>query len=218
MTKWSTNAWSTITPIYDKILLHPFITELMEGTLPKEKFSFYIQQDALYLATFGRVLSGIASKLTDANHVQDFLEFSSGTIMVERELHKTFLTTFDVASSIEKSPACTLYTNYLEAQLATKPLEVAIAAVLPCFWIYKEVGDYILANQTKAENPYQEWINTYGGEAFAESVRKAIEITNVIASQATEQQQAEMTKAFTMASKMEWLFWDSAYQLESWKI
>ncbi|GLB53254.1 aminopyrimidine aminohydrolase [Neptunitalea chrysea] len=218
MTKWSEHAWETIQPIYNKIVEHPFITELKEGTLPEEKFAYYIQQDALYLANFGKVLSGIASKLSDAEHIQDFLGFSTGTIMVEKALHKTFIQSFSVNISTEKSPSCMLYTNYLQTQLAAHPLEVAIAAVLPCFWIYKEVGDYILATQTATNNKYQTWIDTYGGEEFANSVTKAIEISDYIALKTTKDIQKQMLDAFTTASKMEWLFWDSAYQLESWRI
>lgn len=218
MSLWSEKTWEAITPIYQKILEHPFITELKAGTLPEEKFAFYIQQDALYLAEFGKVLSGIASKLENPEHIQAYLEFSTGTILVERALHTTFLNRLEANKKATKSPSCLLYTNYMHTQLATQPLEVALGSVLPCFWIYKEVGDYIVATQTNTDNKYQEWINTYGGEAFAKSVTTAIEITNITASNTTPEVQEKMTEAFIMASRMEWLFWDSAYQLESWKI
>lgn len=218
MKKWSLSTWDAIAPIYHKILEHPFITELKAGKLPEEKFSFYIQQDALYLYEFGKVLAAIAARLTKPEYIQAYLEFSTGTIMVERALHETFLKTFQANKTLEKSPACLLYTNYLHTQFTTQPLEVAMGAVLPCFWIYKEVGDHILATQDPTENKYQEWIDTYGGEAFAKSVATAIEITDDVAEQTTEAVRNRMTQAFTMASKMEWLFWDSAYQLEEWKI
>ena len=92
------------------------------------------------------------------------------------------------------------------------------AAVLPCFWIYKEVGDYILAHQTKENNPYQTWIDMYAGDEFAKSVERAIRICDELAEKCTEEQQNAMTEAFITCSKMEWMFWDSAYQLEQWKI
>ncbi|MFI2741140.1 thiaminase II [Zhouia sp. PK063] len=218
MMLWSNSAWENSLPVYQKIIVHPFISELKEGTLPEAIFKFYIQQDALYLADFGKVLSGIASKLTNPNHIQEYLKFSSATILVENALHETFLKQFNITSTAQKSPSCLMYTNYMHAQFATQPLEVAMAAVLPCFWIYKEVGDYIQATQTKKENTYQNWIDTYGGEEFAASVQKAIEITNHMAASTTAHIRLKMTEAFLMASKMEWLFWDSAYQQETWKI
>lgn len=216
--KWSEKTWNAALPIYNEILKMPFIAELMNGTLNNEKFVFYIQQDALYLAEYGKVLAGIASRLNNAQHIDAFLHFAGDTMSVEKALHETFIQSYNTTDKLEASPICLLYTSYLHKQLASKPIEVALAAVLPCFWIYKEVGDYILENQNKSDNPYQSWIDTYGGEDFNRAVRQAIEICDQVADKCTSEQQEEMTKAFVMCSKMEWLFWDSAYRLEKWPV
>ncbi|MDR2884415.1 MAG: thiaminase II [Deferribacteraceae bacterium] len=209
-------SWQQIKPIYSKIIEHPFVTELMNGTLAEEKFVFYIQQDALYLAEYGRILAAIAAKLSDSAHSEAFLSFAKDSIAVERELHATYLK--DNTTNIEPSPSCMLYTSYLWTQIQTAPIEVSVAAVLPCFWIYKEVGEYILANQTESDNRYQAWIDTYGGTEFAEAVKMAINIYDELAKNATEAQRQQMIQAFTICSKMEWIFWDSAYRLEQWAV
>lgn len=216
--KWSEQVWKTALPVYNKILKLPFIEELINGTLNKEKFVFYIKQDAVYLAEYGKVLAGIASKLRKPEHIQSFLYFANDTMSVEKALHETFFESVDKSSAIEASPSCLFYTSYLHKQLANAPVEVSLAAVLPCFWIYKEVGDYILANQTKGDNPYQAWINTYGGEEYSAAVEKAISICDEIAVSCTENQRQAMTEAFITCSKLEWLFWDSAYKLEQWPV
>ncbi|MEN7547619.1 thiaminase II [Rapidithrix thailandica] len=213
---WSKETWQQIEPVYQEIIALPFIHELKEGILPKEKFLFYIQQDALYLAEFGKVLSGIAGKLSSFEHIQAFLGFSKDTIIVEKALHETFLN--ESTLELKPSPTCLLYTNFMHAQLATQALPVAMASVLPCFWIYKEVGDYITEHQIPGDNPYQDWIDTYSGEEFAEAVKKAIAICDEIAETCTETQRATMTEAFVMASRMEWMFWDSAYRQEKWPV
>lgn len=213
---WSKKAWIKNQEIYTQILKLPFIQELINGSLSKEKFNFYIKQDSLYLAEFGKVLSGIASKLSNSADSETFLEFAKDTMTVERSLHGSFLNTNDQNS--QASPSCLLYTSYLHKQLNQAPIEVCVAAILPCFWIYKNVGDYILANQTKRNNPYQDWINTYGGESFTIAVEKAIEICDRLAEKSSSTIQNKMTEAFVMASKMEWLFWDSAWNQECWKI
>ena len=59
---WSENAWKTIEEKYASILKMPFITELTNGSLPKEKFRFYMAQDSLYLEHFGRTLALIGAK------------------------------------------------------------------------------------------------------------------------------------------------------------
>jgi len=81
-----------------------------------------------------------------------------------------------------------------------------------------KVGDYIVVNQTKGINPYQSWIDTYSGDYFAKAVNTAIAICDDIAAENTSAQQTKMINTFVMATKMEWMFWDSAYQLDKWKI
>jgi len=215
--KWSEKAWEAITPVYKEIVTSPFVMELMNGTLAKEKFVFYVQQDTLYIADFGKVLTAIASKLTKSEHVEAFVGFAGDSLAAEKAMHQLFFRAFDVPETLTASPTCLLYTSFLYRQF-NAPLEVMAAAVLPCFWIYKEVGDYILANQTKEHNPYQAWINMYAGEEFALSVEKAIRICDELAEACTDEQQQAMTDVFVACSKMEWMFWDSAYQLEQWGI
>jgi thiaminase/transcriptional activator TenA len=200
--KWSEKAWKAIEPIYEKTVTLPFIQELTNGTLDREKFIFYIQQDAMYLSDYGSVITGIASKLKDPAHTESFIRFAGDSIVVERALHESFIHGINEKDRLKPSPACLLYTSYLWRQLANAPIEVSVAAVLPCFWIYKAVGDYILANQTNEENPYQTWINTYGGDDFSRSVSRAIEICDELVDPSlkiTEADKISQTVAFLVS-------------------
>lgn len=215
---WSEQSWLQISTIFEKIKAHPFITELMAGILPQEKFAFYLHQDANYLREFGRVLAAIGAKLEEPTHTKAFLGFATDTVAVEQALHATFLQQYGQEAKLAISPTCMLYTGFLHQQLNSRPLPVAVASVLPCFWIYKAVGDYILENQTAESNPYQAWIDTYGGEAFGEAVKRALAIGDALAAAASSQQNNKMTEAFVKASQLEWMFWDSAYRLEKWPV
>jgi len=216
--KWSEQAWNASDEVFQQIVQHPFLEELANGTLPREKFLFYLQQDSFYLEEYGRVLAGIATKLDKAEHRSAFIRFADDTVVVESALHESFLKDAPPALYNGQSPACMLYTGFLFQQLSSRPVKVALAAVLPCFWIYKEVGDFILKHQSGDGNSYQPWINTYGGDEFANAVNKAISICDELAEQSTLKQQQSMTDAFVYTSKMEWMFWDSAYHLERWPV
>lgn len=218
MSTWSSRTWAQIQPIYTQILKQPFIRELMAGSLSEQRFEFYIKQDALYLADFGKTLAGIATQLGKIAETELFLSFSTNTIHVERALHEHFLTKFNQLGAVEISPSCLLYTSYLYRMLHQASVEEALAAVLPCFWIYKEVGDHILEHQSEGDNPYQDWIDTYSGEEFGKSVEQAIKICDGYAVQTTETKRQAMTQAFKRSAQLEWLFWDSAYRLEEWKV
>lgn len=216
--KWSDDAWERVKPIYNKILTMHFNKELSNGTLPKEKFIFYLAQDAYYLLEFGRTLSTISGRMQDADLVMAFAGFSTGAIFAERSLHESYFVEFGLASEVQPTPSTLLYTNYILSQAAYANVEIAVAAVLPCFWIYKAVGDHIFAQQTNDHNPYKRWIDMYAGIEFAAAVEQAIDITNQLAAQANAATQQKMLDVFEMATRLEWMFWDSAYELEKWKV
>lgn len=99
------------------------------------------------------------------------------------------------------------------------PVEVEVASVLPCFWIYRSVGRAIIDKNDKGNrNPYSRWIETYSDKSFEKATRKAIDICDALAELASDTVRKQMTDVFVLCSKMEWLFWDSAWRLEKWKI
>jgi thiaminase/transcriptional activator TenA len=214
--KWSEGAWQEALPVYEKIITMPFITELINGNLAIEKFEHYIAQDSHYLEHFGRTLSLIASRSHSIAHVLDFIRFAEGAIVVENALHASYFKEFNIDKNSPVSPACHHYISYLLKETSMQAVEVATAAVLPCFWIYKRVGDYIYEHQNQQNNRYQKWIDTYAGEGFGLLVDKAIGICDELAANCTEHQQQAMTKAFLTSSMLEYMFWDSAWQLQKW--
>ncbi len=209
--------WHDALPVYDKIRTHPFNVEMKNGTLPVEKFKFYIYQDSLYLADFAKALAATGLRATTSQAFLDFLQFAQNAIFVERALHIGYFTELKINQTGGKAPGCFAYTNYLLSVSAFESHEVAVAALLPCFRIYKKIGDYIYENQQKP-NPYQNWIDAYAGEEFAKSVESMLEICDQLAAQTTDQIRDKMREAHLVASRLEYIFWDSAYRLEKWGV
>jgi thiaminase/transcriptional activator TenA len=116
-----------------------------------------------------------------------------------------------------QSPACFMYTNYLLKTVALASVEEAVASLLPCFWVYQEVGKNIAATQ-QPNNPYQDWIELYAGEQFSISVNKAIHIANDLGNNASNHIKEKMIAAFIRSTELEWLFWDHAYHQKEWII
>ncbi len=52
-------------PIWDAQLKHPFVEALGNGSLPKEKFRFYVIQDSLFLFELAKVFSSAPQKSAD---------------------------------------------------------------------------------------------------------------------------------------------------------
>ncbi len=49
-------------------------------------------------------------------------------------------------------------------------------------------------------------------------MEKALAVGDELAEGAGENERREMTEAFVTCSRLEWMFWDSAYKLEKWPV
>ncbi|TVP71810.1 MAG: thiaminase II [Rhodobacteraceae bacterium] len=197
----------------------PFNRELATGTLAPAVFRHYMIQDAHYLEGFARALALTSARAPDADAVRQLAQSAAGAIAVERQMHDHYLGRFGVTAAefaaTPRSPACDQYVTFLIATAATKSPAISLAALLPCFWVYRDVGHDIAAHVV-AENPYQEWIDTYSGPAFDASVTAACVLADRMAAQASAQERAQMETHFARSTLMEWMFWDSAYHQRSW--
>ena len=219
MTQFSDSAWQRTARLRAAIDALPFNTELAAGTLSRERFQGYIVQDALYLGQYSRVLALAGVKGPDGATLQAFGRCALEAVAVEQALHERYLQEFGIdparLTDAEPSPDCLGYTSFLLATAYHDPWEVLVAALLPCFWIYWDVGSRI-ARHAAANNPYRAWIDTYADEGFGEAVRMVISITDRAASSTTSAVQERMMTAFVRSTQYEWLFWDGAYQQRGW--
>jgi thiaminase (transcriptional activator TenA) len=220
-TQFSTAVWTLNLQLYEKIKDMPFNKELMEGTLAMKRFRHYIIQDAHYLVGFGQALALAAAKANHPDHIVQFARGAETAILVERELHANYFRQFGLETEIVErtplTPACHHYVAFLIATGFREPLAVHLAALLPCFWIYREIGRHI-HSRAAANNPYQAWIDTYAGDEFEDAVNSMISTTDAIAADQSERTLIAMRAAFTRAAQLEWMFWQSAYASEEWPV
>lgn len=219
MTGFCDQAWRRTARLQQAILDLPFNVELAAGSLSRQRFQFYLAQDARYLIGFGRALAVASARADDHNEVAFFAGAAQEAIVVERQLHHGYFERFGLTgadlAAIETSPTCLGYTSYLLATAQTATYAELVAALLPCFWVYHHVGTDIVARQ-QGENPYREWIDTYADEGFGEAVAACRAAVDRAAATVDEHTRSRMFAAFTRASEYEWLFWDSAWRLEGW--
>ena len=213
--------WASITPIYAAILRHPFLRGLTDGSLSQDAFRYYVIQDAHYLRDFARGLSIAAARAPREDWIIMLNEHSAGALRVERSLHETFfrefgLTEKDVAA-VPLAPTNLAYTSYLLAVAYAAPFHEALAALLPCYWIYWEVGKEL--ERAGSRDPlFARWIATYASEEFGSIVRAVLETTDTLAPRLTEEDRDAMRRHFVTTSRYEWMFWDMGYRREAWPV
>jgi len=219
MTGFSETAWRQTAALRAAIGRLPFITELTAGSLARARFQIYITQDAVYLGQFSRALALAAAKAPDAALVQQFAHSAVGAVAVEQALHEKYLREFGVdpaaATKAEPSPDCLAYTSFLLATAHQEPWPVLVAALLPCFRIYWDVGCTISANAAP-DNPYRAWIDTYANPDFGAAVQRMMTTVDAAAEAVTPALRDQMLAAYIRASQYEWLFWDGAYRQRGW--
>jgi thiaminase/transcriptional activator TenA len=209
--------WQSTEHVYGKILAHPFNTELAAGTLSADRFTYYAQQDELYIKAYGRSLAQIAVKAPDSEVRNDLLSYAKEGVLIEQALHDHFFKEFGVTPAGKQEPTCFSYTHFLLSVTSLQPFEIGIAALLPCFWIYQRVGHHIAQTAVK-DNPYQRWIDTYSDDAYDKVVDRMVAITDSVAEKASSSVKSGMSEAFLDSTRLEWMFWDAAYRLEKWPV
>lgn len=211
-------------PIWTGLHQHPFITELAEGTLPLDKFRFFLEQDDLYLEEYARCLAFGAAKsrterelryfTVDLNQVLD-LELPSNRALLAQVIE---LGAEDRGGSSTMAPANVAYTSYLQAlSLRGGPLEI-MAALLPCSWSYVEISTALRARTDGTHPVYAGWIAYFSKPQVVEMVAgMRRDFDELLAEEATsDARRREIGHIFATSSRLERSFWEMAYTLEQW--
>lgn len=217
----ATRLWAGIEPTFAAILRHPFVTGLTDGSLDRESFAFYVVQDAVYLTDYARALAVVGAKAPTSPDIAMFARHAAGAIEVERSLHDSLLADLGIDGALvaaaEPAPTNLAYTSYLLATVHTGSFVEGLAAVLPCYWIYAEVGRHLIGRGSP-DPRYQRWIDTYGGGEFAAVVREVLELTDRVGESVSEEEEAAAHAAFRTTARYEWMFWDMGLRRERWPV
>lgn len=208
---WTRQAWDAALPIYNQILAHPFIKELAAGTLAPDKFDRYLAQDELYVGNYGRQMFELAELIPDPRQHDMFYAFAKEGIEGEKAMHALLIDRFGIDTQVQPSQVTAAYNAHTEAAIRSGSKEIGLAAMLPCMWVYNEVGLHILRTAAVEGNPYREWIQEYGNEAFTAGVAQVLELADSYAAAAPEDIRERMTSAYIEATRFEYLFWDYGY-------
>jgi thiaminase/transcriptional activator TenA len=218
---WTGRLWAEIQPVYDAILDHPFIKGLTSGDLEVDSFVYFLSQDTHYLQDYVRTLLTLGAKAPDFEATKLLTVHAAAAAGAETGLHAELmrdlgrepaeLLAFDV------KPTTRSYTSYLVATVFSGDFADGLAAVLPCFWIYAEVGTHL--KQAGSPNPvYQKWIDSYDSDDYQNEVLLALDLADRIGPGLSPEAEARARAHFATASRYEFMFWDAAHREEVWPV
>ena len=206
---WTAALWVAGGETWHQILDLPFVRALGEGTLDEDLFAFYLDQDALYLRDYSRALATLSARADTAAAQVHWAAGAHEAIAAESQLHEGWLA--NRARLSGASPITMGYTNFLRASAAGDDYVVGAAAILPCYWLYEEVGA-VLSSQNHADHPYAEWLSMYGGEDFAADVARSLAEVERAFEAASPAQRVRAARAYLSACVYEREFFDQAHR------
>lgn len=206
---WTAALWAAGGETWHQILDLPFVRALGDGTLDEDLFAFYLDQDALYLRDYSRALATLSARADIAEAQVHWAAGAHEAIAAESQLHEGWLA--NRARLGGPSPITMGYTNFLRATAAGDDYVVGAAAILPCYWLYEEVGA-VLSSQNHADHPYAEWLSMYGGEEFAAEVARSLAEVERAFEAASPAQRVRAARAYLSACVYEHEFFDQAHR------
>ncbi len=211
-----------ILPFWDRHLEHPFVVALGDGTLPQANFEFYIRQDALFLDELTKTFGYAATKSSDRDEMEQFGRLLLNTIQVELSLHQQYgkrfgLTPAEMAAT-RMAPTNYAYTRHLLFIAATGTLPELLTAILPCAWIYANVGNHFTSQNLPLvpNHPYADWLSTYASPDFDAVGIWLRERLDAHALHISSNEEARLHDIFLTSTRYEWLFWEMAWKQEAW--
>ncbi|MDT5204740.1 MAG: hypothetical protein QOD34_1376 [Mycobacterium sp.] len=216
---WTGRLWAEAAATHAAIMKHPFLAGLTDGSLDPDRFIHYVVQDAHYLRDFARTLTVVGSKAPTHAGVGMLARHAASTAEVELALHESLLTELGVPNldAVPVAPTTLAYTSYLLATAYRGTFADGLAAVLPCYWIYAEVG----ADLVKRGSPdplYQRWINTYADDEYQTIVAEVLALTDNVGLTLSAADETRARIHFATTARYEWMFWEAAWRREVWPV
>ena len=205
-------------PIWDACLRHPFVTGIGDGSLPVEKFQYYLLQDYLYLFDYARVFALGVVKARDMALMQTFTANLDAILGGEMEIHRAYMKEL----GITQAQVCAVrpaldnlsYTNYMLSVAHTGGPAEIVAAILACSWSYAEIGQALAAVPGAQEHPfYGQWVRGYASEEYAATNQALMALMDELAKDATGAQFDRLEEIFVNCSRYELGFWDMAWEM-----
>ena len=151
--------WKLNRDTADACLAHPFVQGIASGDLSRERFRFYVAQDAYFLEAFARAYALALAKSPDREGIAVFKDLLVG-VFEELTLHEGYAARWGVSLEPEPLPSTSTYCDFLLRTASLEPVGHTAAAMAPCMRLYAFLGQQ-LAPKLNPKSPYREWVKTY---------------------------------------------------------
>ncbi len=204
---------------WDQSLNHPFVQGIVKGDLPLDNFKYYILQDIYYLKHYGKIHAIAASQAEDFQVTALLAQKAQKTAQAELTVHNEHAEILNITDedikNFKPAPTAYAYTSHLYRATMFGNLAHSVAAILPCYWLYADIGK---KNEGASPEPqiYRNWINMYASDWFQNSTNDMIDLLNTLVEDMNDKEKDNVKEQFIIAKEYELHFWEMSYIKETW--
>lgn len=203
---------------------HDFVQQLADGSLPEACFRHYLAQDYLFLIHFARAYALAVFKSEELDDMRQAAATLDALLNTEMSLHIRTCAGWGLSEAdllaLPEAAENMAYTRFvLEKGLSGDLLDL-LAALAPCVVGYGEIGARLIREPAGAlaDNPYRDWIETYGGGEYQEVAQAAVAQLDRVAARRLgalperSGRWSSLARTFGAATRLEIGFWDMGLQ------
>lgn len=215
--KLSRRLYESVQDIWPCYLEHPFVREMAEGTLPPDKFRYYMLQDYAYLRDYTKIFAACISKAEDFNVIR-FLSENIMAVLDETErVHIPYMKRLGITdeeiAAVVPHIINSSYSHYMICEAQSGTVLSGLVALLNCSWAYAYIGENMVKRFPDATlHPcYGQWFSGYVCDDYLRTNQLLIQMVDSLSEEISPQETARLCRIFRTCSQHELQFWDMAY-------
>ena len=199
--------------LWERMVTHPFVLEMGEGTLPAAAFRRYFLQDYVFVNDLVAMTALGLAKAPDLSAANPLNQFLTGILNPENDLFVRAFAELGASEAEYASASANPTTQAFGDFLMRVGLEGTFEDVLMLLYVtegtYLDWGTRLLqAGKQPAQPIYREWIELHGPAVLGNFVSW---IAAHLDQADLAHRRARLERIFHTALRYEYLFWESAY-------
>jgi len=201
-------------PVWRIVREHRFLAETAAGTIPRDVFARWMQQDYLFVREAIPFLALLVARAPAA--LRRPLAKALAALDQELDVFERLAREHQVAlDGIGMLPTCHAYVQFLLATAYGRSFPEAFTVLYAAERAYLDAWTWVAQTQRTA-SPWQAFIEQWTNPAFRDYVQWLGQTLDALAEGASEPMRAAMRELFLLTAHYEVRFWDMAWHGEHW--
>ena len=217
--KLSEIIWARAEKIWPRYLEHPFVVQMADGTLPHDKFRYYMLQDYLYLKDYVKIFAAIIQKSDDFEQIRFLCGEMSNTIGETFRTHLPYMRRLGITNEeIERTNPHidnSAYSHYMLCEAQSGDVLTGLVTLLNCSWSYAYIAEEMTRRFPNAlsDERYGAWFAGYVSEEYRKTNRALIDRIDALAASIDEEKTRKLCEIFEKCCLFDLRFWDMVYAM-----